>query len=171
MTAGQATLITPTDGLIVYVTSTDSTFTTVGLWEYEAGSWKKLVTEPEILSSTVTLTPSQMSNLHITPIDIVPAQGANTVIDVVGYVADLQFNSIAYSGGGSGIDIGNSSSTVQANIDNGFLTQSTQSTFKEMSSSSTILKNTALTLMNNGAAFTSGDSNVVVSVYYRVVNL
>ena len=35
-------LLTPEDGAIVYVTNTDATFTSVGYWGYENGTWKKL---------------------------------------------------------------------------------------------------------------------------------
>jgi hypothetical protein len=42
MTAAQASAITPTDGLMVYVNSTDTTFTSVGFWGYENGAWVKL---------------------------------------------------------------------------------------------------------------------------------
>lgn len=42
MTAEQASAITAADGLILYVIDTDATFTSVGLWCYEAGVWVKL---------------------------------------------------------------------------------------------------------------------------------
>lgn len=43
MTATQGSAIaTPPDGLIIYVTSTDGTFTSVGFWGRTAGAWAKL---------------------------------------------------------------------------------------------------------------------------------
>ena len=42
MTAAQASAITAVDGLVLYVTSTDATFTSVGFWGYENGAWVKL---------------------------------------------------------------------------------------------------------------------------------
>lgn len=43
MTAVQASAIgTPTDGLMVYATDTDATFTTVGVWARVNGAWTKL---------------------------------------------------------------------------------------------------------------------------------
>jgi len=42
MTAGQGSAIAPVDGLIIYVTSTNGTFTSVGIWAYENGAWTKL---------------------------------------------------------------------------------------------------------------------------------
>ena len=42
MTADQASVITPVDGLIVNVNTTDATFTSVGLWGYQGGAWAKL---------------------------------------------------------------------------------------------------------------------------------
>jgi len=42
ITAAQASAITPSNGDFVYVSTTDGTFTSVGFWGYEAGSWVKL---------------------------------------------------------------------------------------------------------------------------------
>jgi len=42
MTAAQGSAITGVDGLMIYVTDTDATFTSVGFWGYESGSWVKL---------------------------------------------------------------------------------------------------------------------------------
>ena len=43
MTAAQATAIaSPAEGLLVYVTDTDGTFTTKGWWGYDGAAWKKL---------------------------------------------------------------------------------------------------------------------------------
>lgn len=42
MTATQASAITPVNGLMLYVTDTNGTFTAVGFWGYEAGAWVKL---------------------------------------------------------------------------------------------------------------------------------
>lgn len=42
MTAAQAAAITAENGMMLYVTSTDATFTSVGFWGYENGAWTKL---------------------------------------------------------------------------------------------------------------------------------
>jgi hypothetical protein len=42
MTAAQASAITAVNGLILYVTDTNGTFTSVGFWGYENGAWTKL---------------------------------------------------------------------------------------------------------------------------------
>jgi len=39
MTAVQASAITPIEGLQLFVSSTDATFTTIGFWGYENGTW------------------------------------------------------------------------------------------------------------------------------------
>jgi len=41
-TATQASSISPLDGDIIYVTDTNGTFTSIGFWGYENGSWVKL---------------------------------------------------------------------------------------------------------------------------------
>jgi hypothetical protein len=42
MTATQASAITGVNGLVLYVTDTNGTFTSVGVWAYENGTWVKL---------------------------------------------------------------------------------------------------------------------------------
>lgn len=42
MTSAQASAITPSDGLMVYVTDTNATFTTIGFWGRQSGAWVKL---------------------------------------------------------------------------------------------------------------------------------
>ncbi|MCA9497100.1 MAG: hypothetical protein KC589_09215, partial [Nanoarchaeota archaeon] len=39
MTSTQASAITPVNGLVVYVTDTNGTFTNIGFWGYSNGSW------------------------------------------------------------------------------------------------------------------------------------
>jgi hypothetical protein len=42
MTAAQASAITPAEGLFVFVSDTNGTFTSIGLWCYENAAWAKL---------------------------------------------------------------------------------------------------------------------------------
>jgi hypothetical protein len=42
ITATAASAITAADGMIVYVNSTDATFTSVGFWARENGVWVKM---------------------------------------------------------------------------------------------------------------------------------
>jgi len=42
MTSTQAGAITPVNGLCLYVTDTNGTFTSIGFWGYEGGAWVKL---------------------------------------------------------------------------------------------------------------------------------
>lgn len=42
LTATQGSALTPTNGHLIYVTSTNGTFTSVGFWGYENGAWVKL---------------------------------------------------------------------------------------------------------------------------------
>jgi hypothetical protein len=42
MTAAAASALTPTNGYMVYVSSTNVTFTSVGFWGYQSGAWVKL---------------------------------------------------------------------------------------------------------------------------------
>ena len=42
MTAAQASAITPADGMMLYTTDTDATFTAIGFWGYANGTWVQL---------------------------------------------------------------------------------------------------------------------------------
>jgi len=42
ITSAKASSITPKEGMFVFVSDTDATFTSVGFWGYENGSWLKL---------------------------------------------------------------------------------------------------------------------------------
>ena len=39
ITSAQASTITPSDGMGVYVSDTNGTFTSIGFWKYENGAW------------------------------------------------------------------------------------------------------------------------------------
>jgi len=40
-TAVQATALNAFDSMVIYVTTTDVTFTVIGFWMYEGGTWNK----------------------------------------------------------------------------------------------------------------------------------
>lgn len=42
VTAAQASAVTPFESLILFVTTTDATFTSVGYWSYENAAWHKM---------------------------------------------------------------------------------------------------------------------------------
>lgn len=56
---------------------------------------------PDILVATGELTSAQILALHTTPITLIAAGGANTLIRILDARAFLDFNSVGYSGAGS----------------------------------------------------------------------
>jgi hypothetical protein len=42
MTVTEAGALTPAEGMIIFVSNTNGTFTSIGLWDYENGAWHKL---------------------------------------------------------------------------------------------------------------------------------
>jgi hypothetical protein len=42
ITATAASAITPAEGMLIFVSSTDATFLTIGIWSYQNGAWKAL---------------------------------------------------------------------------------------------------------------------------------
>ena len=42
ITSTEASALTATEGMFIFVTDTNGTFTSIGFWGYENGSWNKL---------------------------------------------------------------------------------------------------------------------------------
>jgi len=70
--------------------------------EISAGDWVALIptSQETILEAKITLTQSQIQNLNTTPIEVVPAPGANKIIQVLGAVAKLNHNGTTYGTAG-----------------------------------------------------------------------
>lgn len=65
--------------------------------------------------ASLPLTAAQINTINTTPITIIPAQGANTLIEVQSCVLDLKYGSAAFTGGGTvTVGYGSTQSTVAA---------------------------------------------------------
>lgn len=127
----------------------------------------------------VTLTPFQILNSFINPVELVPAQGPNKYIvpfgvPVVRNLADAAVP-LAYSFSGANPRI-RYDSTFFAEIPFGIFAQTSPYTgYGQMTypfvGSGNIDDNKPLLFMANGSNPTTGNSNVVISIQYRIVEI
>lgn len=126
-----------------------------------------------VTSTTVTLTSSQILALHGTPITLIPAQGANTIIVVTGIAAFLRFNSAAYVGtnnlefrytNGSG-------AKVTADMSSTFLNSSSNAydLAPAVSTELTPVANSSIVVSVPTANPTTGNSQITFTIHYYVV--
>jgi hypothetical protein len=131
--------------------------------------------------ATVPLTLAQIQGAFTTPVQVVPAPGANSIVDVVDAVLNLVFGSAAYSGGGA----------AQLSYGTGVTTAATAAVwaaanFTGLSANridkvlgvnivgttlTSALLNKAVNYTNATAVFTAGTGGSgLLSVSYRIIN-
>lgn len=129
----------------------------------------------QVRTSVVTLTNAQILALFTTPIAVVPAQGAGTLINVIDAVFENANTGVAYAAGGAlqlsyGAGVTNpATATVAAT----FLTSPTvKQVIKTVgalaSTAASAVVNTAVNVTNATANFTTGTGTVRVIVHYTV---
>lgn len=132
--------------------------------------------------STVTaLTTAQIKAMYTTPVQLVAAQGANTLIILDSYVIDQHFLTAQYTGGGlitaqygntthaGGViaSTGIAAASLNALTAQGALTD----TAIPSGGLNTAVANTGLFLSNATAVFATGAGAATVYTYYRVLTL
>jgi len=96
LTATQASALTPSAGMIIYVTSTDATFTSAGYWVYQA-SWQRLyITGDSTVANGFGLTGTTTKAVALTTAEAFCT--AETTISAVTY-ADITGASISLAAG------------------------------------------------------------------------
>jgi hypothetical protein len=130
----------------------------------------------QLLTASVNLTNDQIKALYTTPIEIVAAQGANTVIQVIAASLALDNANGLYSGGGN-IVLRLGANTVCTPTTNSFFNGNASSS--KLSYNSGISQNPtpaatniALTVTNLSAVFTGGYSSnkATIAVQYIVTS-
>jgi hypothetical protein len=124
--------------------------------------------------ASLTIPTADVLTLSATPLTIVPAQGAGTVIELISGTVNVDFNTTAYGGGTTLRFITNGANQSQANCPVLDSTVSTIRKFEINSPSATtatqMLENAEL-LIDAVAPPTTGDSDIKVYVTYRVITL
>lgn len=152
------------------------TCTTPGNWFTDSYPVNQIPT----LIATVPLTAAQFNGMFATPVQLVAAPGANTMISVEKVVLQMTFGSADFAAGGVVVaqygntihGAGTPASTTEAAAD--FFAAA--NTVFQLGGATGVIptanaSNIGVFLSNATGAFTTGDSTFVVKVYYRLVNL
>lgn len=132
--------------------------------------------ETDLLQSrTVTLTPTQIKNLHATPVLIIPAPGPGKVIVVLATFTKIIFNTTQYINlGGSTIEL-NLGPVVDENayalLTAGFVTNDRTAEAilfpAKITSIVELFENSPVLAYNpDPGEFTAGDSDIVITVFF-----
>lgn len=122
---------------------------------------------PDILVATGELTSAQILALHTTPITLIGAAGANTLIRILDIRGFLDFNTVGYSGAGT-IDIRFNGATDYSSRFSNKLVVSTADGFNINTITSHVgYLNTAIEASAT-SAFTLGNSPIKWSIRYTI---
>lgn len=130
--------------------------------------------DPGILQAVqITLTSAQILALNTTPITLVAAQGAGTIIDIETITASLVFGTIAYTGAHN-IEVrftNGSGAKAATDIGSTFLDSSASALDQVggVTSEVTPVANAAIVLSVPTANPAAGDSTIRLTCFYRVI--
>lgn len=126
----------------------------------------------------VTITSAQVLQLNSTPIEIVPAPGAGKAIDIISATAKLTYNSIPYATNTVLMVLNTSSTQQQLSLAGAspFLASSSSKIGKFFGTNfgntlNQIVENEAIVVSVATGNPTAGDSDIVVYVYYHILDL
>ena len=124
----------------------------------------------------VTLSSGQILAMHTTPVEVIPATGANTMIRVLSITASITFNSIQYAGGSSVslVYSGGSVSAITA-LSNSLIASAVDSVQSTSIIDLGVLSKSSYDNLGvdikTGLAFSAGDSEVKILSSYIVMDI
>lgn len=119
---------------------------------------------------TVTLSSAEVLALYATPIELIPAQGAGTIIEVVGGFVALDYGTTAFADGGA-LKIRDAGTTESFTDLNASVVNAVADTIATLVSfAPKVTQNTAVEITNATGAFTTGDGELIIKLIYRVHN-
>lgn len=137
----------------------------------------------EYLKSTVTLSSANLKAMYASPVLMIPAQGARTIVVIHDVFYELIYTAPVYTGGNSGIitlQYGNAAHAAGPNIANysggilNFVTSNYINTGLELnlnlSGAISGMINTAIYASNTTAAYATGNSLVNCTLFYSIIN-
>lgn len=178
MTSTQRDALTASDGMEIYNTTTSE-------WNYyNSGAWNTSTSSNLVNQVSVTADTAAVIGMFVTPVTILPAQGANEVIIVHKVAVELSFVGAAFTSGGATYlqygTTGASTDVASDTIPATFVQQAADFVISKDGligstnglSLGTVLANQPLTLTNDTGAFADGGtSELVINVWYSVINL
>lgn len=127
-----------------------------------------------VLTAQVTITSAQILSSNTTPVQIVAAPGAGKIINLIRATTKLVYNSVAYATNvTSFLVLGTSASnfvTSGINMIGGTATKWSMFDASSTLSFTTNLENEELNFMTNVGDPTAGNSDMIVTVYYTIVD-
>lgn len=129
-----------------------------------------------IQSTSLSIASADVLQLNSTPLTIVAAQGAGTIIEVVSAVLKIDFNSVAYATNTtitlltSGAIVPQADNSIDASVSR-YGKFRNRYTSGEPSTVTQLIENAALTVTVDTGDPTAGDSNIEIFVIYRVINI
>jgi hypothetical protein len=127
-----------------------------------------------IIDKTININTAQIATLATTPVELIPAQGANTIIDVISVVGEYKYNSLAYTAGGN-LYAGYYSTLNKFIETDGIIIASTNDEyFKFIPDTSgfknTLSANTSVDFWTN-SSYLSGDGEINIYITFRIIEV
>ncbi len=139
-------------------------------------AFPSLGTSP-LIYTKVTLSPSDITGMFASPKLLVAAGGANTLLVVIWAVLELNFNTTAYTlGGTTSIGYGTSATAAAASTLNATIIRNASSGFTVVRTrtsglvTGTLSVNLGLYVKNITQAYATGDSTCYIHIYYSLLS-
>ena len=131
-----------------------------------------------VFERTVTVTTAELLALFATPKELVPAPGAGKVLQFMGAVGFLDYNSATYTGNGNltvnySDGAGGASTAISDSVAAAALFHQADDCIEEfvpLSAETELIANRALLLVEAGGEATVGDSPIIMKVFYRILD-
>jgi hypothetical protein len=174
-TGNVADIAAGSDAHVLRRSGTTLGFGTLASGAYGAGTVNNAAMDSNILKYVdVTVPTAEVLTLNATPKELVPAPGAGFVNIVDSVYATIDFNSAAYATDAAGFTVrytNGAGASVGATLTQGFAQAAADArqSVRAAATALTPVANAAVVLYADNADPTTGDSDVKVRVYYRVV--
>jgi len=129
----------------------------------------------KVYEKEVSITSAELLALHASPKELVPAPGVGKVLQFIGAVAFLDYNSATYTGNGV-LTIkytDNSGTAVSDPVAAAALFHQADDCIEEfatLSAETELTANAALVLSEDTGEATTGDSPMTVKIFYRILD-
>lgn len=130
--------------------------------------------EGAVQTATVTLDSADIVSLHTTPITIIPAQGAGTVIQLIAMTISMNYISTPYATDVTlrllnGVSVANQDGSCLSSASDYYANKNLQSNYSVAGGNT--FENVAVTMTTPTSNPTAGNSSVKITILYSVLNL